>query len=180
MARNTGFTAKVRELLKNEGPKMPKEIKSKYENLVHGISNNLRYARDIHYLGSPRLGVYYLHGQEEQAKKRSEELRLESERRLENHKREYMKKLELELPSNPDIRTSLDVFRSDKDEYTIKEIWGMMGGKYIRVASGLKSLAQAGVLLVVDGMPKKYKRNPKYAMICDGAYEEAQKEIFRK
>ena len=179
MVGNTGFTEKVRELLRKKDSATPKEIMKAYGDLIKDScpGGNLNDTKDIHYIGAGRLGVWYLEGKEEQARKSLEKLRLESEnRRRMRDKKQYEK---MHLPRNPSIRSCLDLFKTDDDTYTVREIWKRMGGSYKEVSFGVSALAKGKILFCVGENPKRYKRNPEYAMICDGAYEAAQKGIFK-
>lgn len=86
------------------------------------------------------------------------------------------------LLHNPDISSILDVFTDDDVEYTVKEIWEMVGGPIAHVYRSLNAYAKVGVLIVIKGRPKRFKRNPKspYSVLCDGKFEEAERELFRK
>lgn len=174
MTRNTGFTEKVRELLRNEGFKSSKEILSRYGNLIKGTpSNALHKVKDIKYVGDTQTGFYYLNGREDAAKKRYEELKL----RIKENK-SGLEKLNSFIPLNTDVKSSLDLFETDEDEYTLEEMWRMRGGCYGDFASGVKSLEKANLLISSGKNPKKYRRNPRFAKICDGDYKKASKEMF--
>jgi hypothetical protein len=128
--------------------------------------------KDIHYLGITSRGIYYLDGQESDAKKRLEELSLESERRKESRI--------LMIPRNLNYNSVLDVFTDDKTIYAINEVWKIVGGHLSDVAHRLNALSNSNVLIVENVKPKKYRRNPQYAKICDGDYRKASRELFRK
>jgi hypothetical protein len=174
---HTGFAAKVRELLKNEGTKTPREIIEICGYLSKPASNgdvycSLKRCKDIHYLGSVKLGVYYLDGQEELAKKNYEKLKKERE--------ESRKKCTpFILPPNPNINSVLDCFPDDKTEHTLDEVHGIVGGHKLGVASRLNRFVNVNVLILTSKKPKKYARNPQYSMICDGDYKKASRELFK-
>jgi len=85
------------------------------------------------------------------------------------------------LPRNPDISFILDVFTDDKLEYTAKEVWKIVGGNKIGISSSLNAYAEAGILTLIEGRPKRFKRNPEspFYILCGGKVEETEKGILK-
>lgn len=178
----TGFTPKVRELLKSEGPKTSREILKRYGHLIssRNPSYSIKGTKDIDYLGSPSLRVYYVVGDEDQAKKRYEELRKESIEKQKQYLADYGKKHKRKIPiipRDPNINSVLDIFTNNRTTYTTRDVWKKVGGSIWTVGDILNKYADAGVLLIEEGRPKRFKRNPLFAKVCDGAFEKAEKEI---
>ncbi len=137
--RTKGFVSKVREFLKENGPSPKEEIKEKFGNLINSSLGKVLYqVKDIHYLGSPRTGVYYYEGQEEEAKKVLEALR---EKRKEEFKKKWLE------PKPKTGKKIMEIFRENPDsQFSVKEIWEMVGGFYETVRTNLRNYELKGKL----------------------------------
>jgi len=189
MSNRTGFTQKVRELLKKEGPKTRQKIMDSYGHLTR--SNTIRLASDIHYLGTTAVnsGVYYYDRQATQAKKMLKKLRLENKERSKIARDIRIKKMYPYLKNYRKRRLPItgvrivDNFTDFTTEHSTKEIWKNCGGVYGEIIETLNCYERTGLFLGFRrGGEKYYKLNPDspFVNIADGLFEQKEEELDKR
>jgi len=170
--KSTGFTSKVIEWIRTNGPKSIDQISCTFGYLTKANPNsNLRKVEDLKFMGSTRVGVYYFLDQEEQAKKEYE--RCCRERDM---KKEMRRKAKEQPLFNPMVKSCIDIFVGNED-YTIDEIWKFAGGPRYEFNRNLKALLNAHLLLPVKRNGEtRYRMNPEYAKISNIEYSKAKRE----
>jgi len=171
MGKHTGFTQKVRELLREE-PRSSKEIMQLCRHLTTKPPSEALYlAKDIHHVGRTGLCVYYIED-EKKAREKLEKLRSE------NRQKYHLGK----LPLNPKIEMAIDMFTGFDLELSATDVWKERGGHYGDVRKALREYEKSGVLIGrKEGRKKYYRLNPDNpcSIIADGQYVAAERQLLQ-
>jgi hypothetical protein len=123
-------------------------------------------SKSLFYMGNGHSGIWYLEHQVQEARNNYYKILEGVEKRKEERRHQV-----IYIPPNPSIHSFLTPFKTDKDTYTAKQFLEIVGGNLSNVRRHLSNLAKDRIL-IVEGRPKKYRRNPEHADICGDAAEE--------
>jgi len=125
-------------------------------------------SKNLFYTGNGRNGVWYLEHQVLGARDEYEKLLRLVETRIEEREHEVAY-----IPPNTEIHSFLSLFPTDKDVYTARQAWVIVGGHIVDVRNHLVSLERSGLLISKGKRPKVFRRNP----ACADTFETAEKII---
>jgi hypothetical protein len=171
--RDRTFVQKAEEVVMERDPLTSKQIANIVDYKKERPGRSLSRSRNLFYIGSGRSGVWYLEHQVQEAQNIYRDICEYVEKKREERRHE-----KLYLPVNPNIHSFLTLFRTDEDAFTTRRFWQIVGGNLIDVGRHLTKLKESGIL-IADGRPMVFRRNPEFANICGDAAEEIFKDYFK-